>query len=76
MPTPDPWALQAPEYFNFATDVIDRWARSRPEAKALWWVSAGDGNEKVFTFPELARLSRQAAGLFRASGCGAGTVCW
>ena len=26
-----------PEFFNFAADVTDRWARERPEALALRW---------------------------------------
>ena len=43
MQTHEASPLQAPEFFNFATDVIDRWARSRPDAPALWWVDATAG---------------------------------
>ena len=63
-----PEALEAPPHFNFATDVIDRMARERPEAPALWWVSAANGSEQRFNFRELAALSCQAANLLRASG--------
>ena len=68
----DPRGLEAPEHFNFATDVLDRWARLRPDAPALWWVSAQEGRESKFTFGELARLSRQAARLFQSHGLGRG----
>jgi acyl-coenzyme A synthetase/AMP-(fatty) acid ligase len=59
---------QPPHYFNFATDVTDRWAQERPEAPALWWVSARNGAEQKLTFRQLAALSRQAANCLRASG--------
>lgn len=63
-----PEALEAPPHFNFATDVIDRMARERPEAPALWWVSAATGSEQRFNFRELAALSCQVANLLRANG--------
>jgi acetyl-CoA synthetase len=59
---------QAPLYFNFATDVIDRWARERPDAPALWCVSGSTGAEQKFSFREVSALSRQAATLLRSSG--------
>jgi acetyl-CoA synthetase/medium-chain acyl-CoA synthetase len=64
--------LAAPEHFNFAADVLDGWARTRPGARALWCVAAGSGHERKFTFQEMAALSRQAANLFRTSGVGRG----
>ena len=57
-----------PENFNFATDVLDRWARERPDAPGLWCVDAATGAERRFSFRELAALSRRAAHFFRASG--------
>jgi len=57
-----------PAYFNFAGDVFDRWARQRPDALALWWVSALTGEERKFTFRHLAATSRQAANFLRALG--------
>jgi len=61
-------ARLAPRHFNFATDVIDRWARERPEAPALWHVNAVTGAEQKFSFLELSTLSCQAADFLRASG--------
>ena len=61
-----------PEFFNFAGDIFDRWARSRPEAPALWWVGAHDDGERRFTFRELQGLSLQAAYMFRQAGLGRG----
>ncbi len=59
---------QAPPFFNFATDVLDRWARLRPESQALWHVNAATRAEQKFTFAQLAALSRQAASFLRDSG--------
>ncbi|MFT3831566.1 MAG: AMP-binding protein [Opitutaceae bacterium] len=68
MQTHDAAELTAPEFFNFATDVVDRWAQTRPDAPALWWVDAGTRAERKFTFREIAALSSQAANFFRSSG--------
>jgi acyl-coenzyme A synthetase/AMP-(fatty) acid ligase len=64
----NPTTGKFPPHFNFATDVIDRWARERPEAPALWCVNASSGAEQRFSFKQLAKLSRQAAALMRANG--------
>ena len=64
----NPEATKAPLHFNFATDVMDRWARERPEAPALWCVNAATWAEQKFTFRQLAQLSCQAANCLRASG--------
>jgi len=66
---PEPsWELKVPEYFNFATDVIDRWAKTQPDVPGLWCVNAATGVEQKFTFQELSRLSAQAANVFRSAG--------
>lgn len=57
-----------PAYFNFATDVFDRWAERQPEALALWHLRAGSLEQRRFSFGELARLSRQAAAFFAGAG--------
>jgi len=61
-------APQTPPHFNFATDVMDRWAEERPDALGLWCVDARTGAEQKFSFTQLAALSRQAANCLRASG--------
>ena len=60
--------LDVPEYFNFAADVLDRWAQAQPDALCLWCVDAETGAERKFTFRQLSGLSAQAANLFRAAG--------
>jgi acyl-coenzyme A synthetase/AMP-(fatty) acid ligase len=61
-------AMLAPEYFNFATDVFDHWAGKRGTAPCLWWVDAVSGDEKKFSFRQLAKLSAKAASFLFACG--------
>ena len=68
MHSANPEAPATPLHFNFATDVIDRWAQERPEAPALWCVNASTGAEEKLSFRQLAALSCQAADLLRSSG--------
>ncbi|NXH98760.1 ACSM3 synthetase, partial [Pachycephala philippinensis] len=56
---------ELPEYFNFASDVLDEWARlekdgRKPANPAFWWVGA-EGEEVKWSFGELGSLSRKAA---------------
>lgn len=69
--SPDPGALDVPPYFNFTTDVIERWAAERPEAPGLWWTN-DEAHEEKFTFSQLAALSRKAANFFQAQGIARG----
>jgi acyl-coenzyme A synthetase/AMP-(fatty) acid ligase len=55
-------------HFNFATDVMDDWARRRPEALALWWVEENGVRERQITFSGIAEESRRAANFFRDCG--------
>lgn len=63
-----------PEFFNFASDVFDRWSEARPQADALWWVSHDGGDERRFTFADLSELSLRAACAFARSGIGEGDL--
>ncbi len=56
------------EHFNFVRDVMDRWASERPDALALWVVDSPGGNERKFSFRELAENSRRAASFFVRQG--------
>ena len=58
---------QTAALFNFATDVVERQATARPRDIALWCV-AESGEEKRFTFSELAAQSRRAASFFHKIG--------
>ena len=71
--TRETWtAPVAPEFFNFTNDVLDGWARVRPDALGLWCVDGVTAAERKFTFRELSKLSTQAANIFRAHGVGRG----
>ena len=57
--------LEVPEYFNFATDVIGKWA-SDPNKPAMLWIGQ-HGEERGLTFAHFAEYSSRAANAF-ASG--------
>ena len=61
-----------PRYFNFATDIVDRWAAERPRSLALWHVHAATRAEHKLTFPQIADLSRRAANFFQSCGINRG----
>src|ERR1051326_6407958 len=58
--------LEVPEYFNFATDVIGKWA-SDPQKLAMLWVGQ-HGEERELTFAHFAEQSSRAANAFAALG--------
>ena len=63
---------EVPEYFNFAGDVIDRWAED-PEKLAMLWVDDA-GNEVRRTFRELSLASKRLANVLAAHGIDKGDV--
>jgi acetyl-CoA synthetase len=63
--------LQTPEHFNFATDVVDVYAREVPGKRALVWCDDA-GNSRTFTFAELKTISDRTANYFRSLGVGRG----
>ncbi|KAK2169862.1 hypothetical protein LSH36_6g03076 [Paralvinella palmiformis] len=57
--------LNKPEYYNFATDVIDKWAKTdsqREGLPAFWWIGE-DGEEIRWTFGDLSLGSRRVANI-------------
>jgi acetyl-CoA synthetase len=62
-----------PENFNFAYDVVDEWARIRPDKKALVWTDDGETME-TFTFADIKRLSDKAANALLNLGVKKGDV--
>jgi acyl-coenzyme A synthetase/AMP-(fatty) acid ligase len=58
--------LEVPDYFNFAIDVIDKWA-SDPNKLAMLWVGQ-NGEERHITFAQFAEHSSRAANAFAALG--------
>ncbi|XP_020821011.1 acyl-coenzyme A synthetase ACSM1, mitochondrial-like isoform X2 [Phascolarctos cinereus] len=72
--TPQWGDYEIPKEFNFASDVMDHWARMEKEGKrdplipALWWVN-DKGDEVKWNFQELGDLTRQAANVL-TENCG------
>ena len=62
-----------PENFNFAYDVMDRWAAEAPDDKAIMWVSE-TGEEKEITFLQLKEESDRAASYLMSLGTGRGDM--
>ena len=58
--------LEVPEYFNFATDVIGKWA-SDPQKLAMLWVGQ-NGERRQLTFAHFAEQSSRATNAFAALG--------
>ncbi len=65
--------IKIPENFNFAYDIVDRYAEEQPEKRALVWCD-DDGEELIYNFRELKYYSDKAANLFRKYGIGKGDV--
>jgi acetyl-CoA synthetase/medium-chain acyl-CoA synthetase len=58
--------LEAPADFNWAFDVIDRWADD-PSKEAMYWVGQ-NGEERHLTFADFSRRSNQLANALEALG--------
>ncbi len=63
--------ITAPENFNFAYDIVDEYARLDPEKRALVWCD-DLGEERIFTFGDISRISDQTANYFLSLGVGKG----
>ena len=61
------YKVSVPENFNFAYDIVDRWAEEEPNRQALVWCDE-KGAERSFTFSELKEYSDRAANFFRSAG--------
>lgn len=60
-----------PDNFNFAYDVIDRYAKEEPDKRALVYKDI-KGNVREFSFSDISRLSTKAANAFAKAGIGHG----
>ncbi|MDR2499404.1 MAG: AMP-binding protein [Tannerellaceae bacterium] len=60
-----------PDNFNFGFDVVDEWARTDPEKRALCWTN-DRGEHLDFSFGELSKSSDAAASCFMEMGIEAG----
>ena len=60
-----------PENFNFAYDVMDVWAKEKPDGLALLWMN-DQGAEIRTTFAQLKEQTDQAAAYLQTRGIGKG----
>ncbi|MFV0418466.1 MAG: AMP-binding protein [Dysgonomonas sp.] len=65
--------VQIPENFNFGYDVVDEWAKTNPEKKALCWLN-DQGEHIDFTFADIKEQSDKAASYFLSLGIGKGDM--
>ena len=65
--------IDVPADFNFGYDVVDEWAAVEPEKRALVWCNDA-GEERVFTFADVSRISNKVANAFYARGIRKGDV--
>lgn len=65
--------VNVPESFNFGYDVVDRWAETEPDRKALLWTN-DKGEVRQFTFADIKRESDRAASFFSSLGIGRGDM--
>ena len=61
-----PFQLDVPEYFNFATDVVDRWAEDPTKAALLWTDERGEQVGR--SFRQISERSRRLASGLRRVG--------
>ena len=62
-----------PEHFNFAYDVMDEWAKEKPEKLALLWTN-DEGECIRFSFKDIKEQSDRAAAYFMSLGIGKGDM--
>ena len=67
------YTVNVPENFNFGFDIVDGWAKEKPDNRALVWCN-DHNEEKVFTFEDMSKLSNRAANFFAFKGIKKGSV--
>ncbi len=67
------YTVNIPDGFNFGFDIVDGWAKEKPENRALVWCD-DHGSEKIFTFADMSRLSNQTANYFKSLGIRKGSM--
>ena len=63
--------LIVPENFHFAYDVVDEYAAIAPKKRAMVWCD-DLGDERIFTFADIKRISDKVANFFLSRGIGRG----
>ncbi len=65
--------IDVPENFNFAYDIVDEWAATHPNKRAICWTN-DRGEHRDVTFAELKELSDKTASFFQSLGIGKGDM--
>jgi len=65
--------LNIPDNFNFAYDVVDGWAKEKPNKIALCWTN-DQGEHIDYSFADMKRLTDQTASYFQTLGIGKGDM--
>lgn len=63
--------INVPENFNFAYDIVDEWAKTAPNKRALCWTN-DKGEHRDMTFSEVKKLSDKTASFLQSLGIGKG----
>lgn len=69
----DSFIWDRPTHFNFANDVIDKWASKDKKKPAIFWVD-DKGNEKSRTFTDISTHSKKISNALSTSGVERGDV--
>ena len=65
--------IEVPENFNFGYDVVDAWAATQPDKKAILWTN-DQGLEHQYTYAELKEKTDATASYFQTLGIGHGDM--
>lgn len=63
------YKVNIPDNFNFAYDVVDEWAKTAPNKKAICWAN-DKGEEQRITYKQLKERSDRVASFFLQQGIG------
>ncbi len=63
----DSYSIDVPKNFNFAFDVVDAYAETEKDKRALVWCN-DEGEEAIFSFSDLKSMSNRAANYFKSLG--------
>ncbi|KAK5944332.1 hypothetical protein PMZ80_003613 [Knufia obscura] len=66
--------LRRPSSFNFATHIVDDWAKTNPSQNALHWVSQDLKTERKLTYADISTSSHRIATLLHNLGLRPGDV--
>lgn len=65
------YSIDVPKNFNFAFDVVDAYAETEKDKRALVWCN-DEGEEAIFSFSDLKSMSNRAANYFKSLGISKG----